>query len=179
MRSVLLVCALAWCGDTGVPNKARIAITKAHLKLLHDATRQFQVDLGRLPTEEEALRALIDRPMDWPDGVPWESYLDTPELPPDAWGNELVYVLDANLPVGFGIYSPGKDGVTSSRGNDPDDFNTWNIHSPAVAYYQDQRGPDWARAILVYLLLLGGIALVLWETSRIEKYLKRRRAGDS
>ncbi len=135
--------------------------------------------MGRFPTEEEGLSALVHKPSDWPTDIVWLPLLATADVPTDNWGNEFVYVSDVNLPSGFGIYSCGQDGVTSSRGNDPDDFNTWNVHSPTATCYQNQERRSWIRAMLVYLLILAGVVLALWEMSRIDAYLNRRRAVDA
>ncbi len=179
MRVVLMVCAMVACAGSSVTDKVRVVSTKGNLKLLKNAIVFLRDNSGRLPSVEEGLGVLIHEPVDWPQGIPWEPLLQTTELPTDGWGNAFVYVLDANLPDGFGIYSCGRDGVTSSNGNDPDDLNTQNLNVRVAAYDQKPPGRGWARAIFVYLLMLGGIILILWETSRIEKHLKRRRAVSS
>ena len=49
--------------------RAREAVTRSNLKILHSAVSQFQMDAGRLPTDDEGLYALIDQPSDvvkWP-----------------------------------------------------------------------------------------------------------------
>ena len=44
----------------------------------------------------------------------------------DHWGNPYMFVAeDRKDGLWVGIYSKGQDGVSHSRGNDPDDQNTW------------------------------------------------------
>lgn len=125
---------------------------------------------GRLPTEEEGLSVLVRRPLDWPKEVLWMSCLDTEVVPCDAWGNAYVYVLDANLPAGFGIYSCGQDGMTFSNGNDLDDVNTWNHAKPWAAYYAKQRRIDQIRRLAtplaVTLLVVAGMIALAWAASK-------------
>jgi hypothetical protein len=143
---------------------------EADLCILRSTVREAKMHSGRLPTQEEALSVLVRRAANWPDGVPWMPYLDTTELPCDGWGNAYVYVLDANLPGGFGIYSCGRDGVTSSNGNDLDDLNTWNYARPWAAYYEKQMRSDEIRRsamlLAVTLLVAGGIITLAWAGSK-------------
>jgi len=128
----------------------------------------FKEASGRLPTEEEGLNALMYKPGDWPKEVPWTPRLR--RLPRDGWGNAYVYVVYTNLPDGFGIYSRGKDGSTSSNGNDSDDLNTWNSAQPWLAYYAGQfrkaERRRVARLLLVALLVAGGIATLAWTKGK-------------
>ncbi len=117
---------------------SRILGTDASLRALEQAVVSFGKTSGRLPTEEEGLEVLVHKPVDWPDEVPWASFLDTTELPRDHWGNRFVYVLTPESANGFGIYSCGQDGVTFLKGNDQDDLNTWNMERPWVARYKRQ-----------------------------------------
>ncbi len=109
--------------------RSRITSTYATARLLENAVQGFRDTASRLPTQEEGLGVLIDKPADWPEGTPWTPILETTDLPQDGWGHEYVYVLDSRLPRGFGVYSCGPDGVTCSGGNDRDDVASWNAAS--------------------------------------------------
>ncbi len=109
--------------------------TEANMRLMATGVRAFVEASGRLPTAEEGLSVLVMKPADWPGGLFWAAFLETSDLPCDGWMREFVYVLDANLPHGFGIYSCGEDGKTISNGNDRDDLNTWNTLAPWRSYY--------------------------------------------
>lgn len=98
-------------------DKARKTTTKANLKALHSAVNQFKMDTGRFPTEEEGLMALIEQPSDVKN---WESggYLESTELPKDAWGQEFIYLLNPESGKPFVLISLGADGEEGGE-----DFN--------------------------------------------------------
>jgi general secretion pathway protein G len=99
----------------GKIDKARVTATKASLKMLHNAVIQFKLDTGRYPTEDEGLRALIEQPTDvtgWNQG----GYLETTDIPKDAWGNDFVYQLNPESGKPFVIISYGDDGEEGGEG---------------------------------------------------------------
>lgn len=156
---------LAFVVSSWPAERSRVITTKANLKLLQTAVGEFKSDTGRLPTAAEGLNALIHQP----SGVPnWHAggYLDTPDVPKDAWDHEFVYALDPNLPGGFGIYSCGRDGVTSSQGNDADDIGTWTLQASSAGYPQRalaERDAMIRRAmsVTIVLLILAAVVLIL------------------
>jgi len=81
----------------------------------------FKLDTGRYPTEEEGLYALIEQPS---DVVGWSGYLDTTDVPRDAWKNELVYMLNPESGRPFVIISYGADGKEGGEGYDMDLYST-------------------------------------------------------
>jgi general secretion pathway protein G len=100
-------------------DKARVVSTKANLKLLHEAVIHFKMDTGRYPTEDEGLNALIEQPTDvtgWNTG----GYLETTEIPQDAWGNDFVYQLYPESGKPFVIISYGADGEEGGEEYDSD-----------------------------------------------------------
>ena len=97
---------------------------------------EFRKVCGRLPTAGEGLDVLVHQPSDWPAQIPWTPFLETSEIPCDGWGHEFVYVLDPELAEGFGVYSCGQDGVSSSEGDDRDDLNTWRRGRSWFGYYE-------------------------------------------
>lgn len=90
-------------------NQAKINTTKANLKALHNAVIQFKMDTGRYPGQEEGLQALIEQPADVEN---YESggYIDSTELPKDAWGNDFIYEFAPESGKPFVIRSCGPDG---------------------------------------------------------------------
>jgi len=145
--------------------RAYVMVTKASLKCLQTAVGEFKSDTGRLPTASEGLDALVLQP----SGVPnWRAggYLETAEIPNDAWGHEFVYVLDPNLPGGFGIYSRGRDGVTFSQGHDADDIGTWTLQASSAGYPQKALAArdamiHRAMSVTIVLLILAAVVLIL------------------
>ena len=118
-----LLAALVGTKVVGQIDKARVTQTKANLKTLHAAVNQFKMDTGRFPTEEAGLNELIEQPSDienWELGV----YLETTEVPEDAWGNEFYYEMYPESGKAFVIISWGADGEEDGEGYDADLYST-------------------------------------------------------
>ncbi|MEA3227324.1 MAG: type II secretion system major pseudopilin GspG [Planctomycetota bacterium] len=103
-------------------DKARITTTKANVKMLASAVRQFRMDTGQYPSEDMGLIDLIEQPMDLPEDR-WQTggYLETTELPIDGWGNEFVFQLYPESGKEFVIISFGPDG---EEGTEDDLYST-------------------------------------------------------
>ena len=106
-------------------DQARVTTTKTNLKELHRLITSFYMDLGRYPTEDEGLDALIEAPMDidierYPEG----GYLETTDLPLDAWKNEFIYELYPESGQPFVIISYGADGQEGGEGKEADLYST-------------------------------------------------------
>ena len=104
-------------------DKARVTTTKANLKTLHTSVNQFKMDTGRFPAEEEGLMALIEQPSDiesWEPG----GYLETTEIPRDAWGEEFVYERFPESGKPFVIKSFGADKEEGGEDYDADLLST-------------------------------------------------------
>ncbi|MGB6222951.1 type II secretion system protein GspG [Haloferula sp.] len=118
------------------------------------AVRMYKITTGNLPHPEEGLQALVVRPSSLPSDREWIKLFD--EVPLDPWGNQYLYVAGGGFPDGFGFYSTGLDGISSSQGNDADDWNSWS---------EDHRGFDvglaqhWRR---IGLILAGASAFSLF-----------------
>jgi len=107
----------------GTTDKARVTTTKASLKSLHFAVNQFKMDTGQYPTEDEGLMVLLEPP---PDVVNYQpgGYLETTDIPKDAWGQEFVYQLWPDSGKPFVIISYGADGEEGGDGYDTDLYST-------------------------------------------------------
>ena len=104
-------------------DKARVAATKANLKLLHNAVINFKMDTGRYPSEDMGLLELIEQPTDV-TGWDMSGYLETTEIPKDAWGNEFFYQLYPESGKPFVIISFGADGEEGGEDYDTDLYST-------------------------------------------------------
>jgi general secretion pathway protein G len=107
----------------GKTDQARVVTTKASLKTLHNAVLSFKMDTGRYPSEEEGLYELLEQPTDvtgWNPG----GYLESTDLPLDAWGREFVYLLNPESGKPFVIISYGADGEEGGEGYDADLYST-------------------------------------------------------
>ncbi|MDD5458474.1 MAG: type II secretion system major pseudopilin GspG [Phycisphaerae bacterium] len=104
-------------------DQARVATTKANLKLLHQSVNQFKMDTGRFPTEDEGLYALLDQPSDVTN-YPVGGYLETTDIPPDGWGEDFIYELYPESGQPFVIISYGADKEEGGEGYDADLYST-------------------------------------------------------
>lgn len=89
--------------------KDKATITRENLRKAMDGVQMFQATLGRFPTTQEGLAALITCPCgdiaeNWRQYGP---FFKGSELPKDGWGRPLCYATSSN---GFRIWSLGGDG---------------------------------------------------------------------
>jgi len=114
-----LLAAVASVGVLGQIEKAKKTTTKANLKILHSAVVTFYLDVGRYPTEEEGLNALVEKPVDADNWRP-EGYLETTSVPTDGWGRDFIYELFPASGKAFQIRSLGADGEDGGEGDGTD-----------------------------------------------------------
>lgn len=104
-------------------DQARVTTTKANLKELHTLVNQFYMDTGRYPSEELGLAELIEQPPDvisYPPG----GYLETTEIPKDAWAQEFIYERFPPSGKEFVIVSYGADKEEGGEGYNKDLLST-------------------------------------------------------
>ena len=126
MAMLIIIGLLATLVVTKVASKidqARVTTAKANLKMLHNAVNQFKMGTGRFPTEEEGLEALVEQPSDVTGYEPG-GYLETTEIPKDAWGREFYYELFPESGKPFVIISYGADGEEGGEDYDTDLYST-------------------------------------------------------
>lgn len=100
--------------------KAKIKAAKAQIELLSTALDTFRLDIGRYPSSEEGLDALVRKPgsVDKWDGP----YLKK-DIPLDPWGKAYVYKSPGEHGA-FDLLSYGADGVSGGEG-DNRDVTSW------------------------------------------------------
>lgn len=99
--------------------KSEIKVARAQIDSLGKALDQFRLDVGRYPSTEEGLAALITNPS---NQAKWDGPYLTKKLPMDPWGNPYLY----KFPGEHGDYdliSNGKDGVPGGEGEGADITN--------------------------------------------------------
>jgi general secretion pathway protein G len=105
---------------TGRVDMARRNSTIATISNLKTAIDTFEVDNGRLPTDQEGLSVLLVGPGGDLQNSWAGPYIQGDHLPLDGWGHDFIYSNPDQFV--YDIISPGKDGVP---GNDDDiDTNT-------------------------------------------------------
>lgn len=89
----------------------------AQIELFGTALDSFRLDVGRYPTTEEGLQALIERPA----GVDtWNGpYLKKTEIPLDPWNNPYHYESPGKH-GDYDLYSLGADNAEGGEGENAD-----------------------------------------------------------
>jgi len=127
LMAVLIIIGLLAAAAVGTfmhqIDKSKVITTTASLKTLHNAVLQFKMDTGHYPSEEQGLLELVEEPVDltgWNPG----GYLETTDVPLDAWNHEFVYLLNPESGKPFVIISYGADGEEGGEGYDADLYST-------------------------------------------------------
>lgn len=120
---IALLAGLAATNFMGQTDKAKVTTTKATLSTLHNAVNMFKLDTGRYPTEDMGLIELVEEPSDVTGWTPG-GYLESTDVPLDAWKNEYVYLLNPESGKPFVIISYGADGKEGGEGYDSDLWST-------------------------------------------------------
>lgn len=123
-----LLAAIVMPRLVGQTDKARYEQAKIQMRILEDALKRYKLENGRFPTTGQGLQALVQKPSsppiprNWPTG----GYLDKPEVPPDPWGNEFIYVSPGQNGPDYDIISLGADGLEGGEGYDQD-VQSWSL----------------------------------------------------
>ena len=97
--------------------KSKQAAAKAQIEMFGTALDAFRLDVGRYPTTEEGLKALIEKPA----GVEnWDGpYLRKKVIPLDPWGRPYHYKSPGDHGE-YDLFSYGRDGIPGGKGEDAD-----------------------------------------------------------
>jgi general secretion pathway protein G len=105
----------------GKVGKSKIKAAKAQIALLEDALDTFRLDVGRYPTTEEGLQALVEQP----SGVEkWDGPYLKKKVPKDPWGHDYVYKCPGEH-GDYDLYSLGADGQEGGEGENAD-VTSWD-----------------------------------------------------
>lgn len=103
-------------------SETRVKTAKIQLRQLKSAVQLYQVEQGRLPTQEQGLEALVRKPSipPIPQNYPPEGYLEGRRVPRDPWGREYVYAVPGPDGLPFEILTYGSDGEPGGNGDAAD-----------------------------------------------------------
>jgi general secretion pathway protein G len=98
--------------------KARVRAARAQIELLGTALDTFRLDIGRYPTSQEGLGALMQRPfgLDRWDGP----YLKKSAVPKDPWDRPYYYRSPGEAGRAYDLLSYGADGAPGGDGDNRD-----------------------------------------------------------
>ncbi len=96
--------------------KGKQSAAKAQIEMFGQALDQFRLDVGRYPTTQEGLNALVQNP----GAENWQGpYLKKAIIPNDPWGKQYQYVSPGNNGE-YDLFSYGRDGAQGGEGEDKD-----------------------------------------------------------
>lgn len=98
---------------------ARVQKVYADMRGIETALRLYQLDNYRLPTTDQGIEALIEKPQSAPEPKNWKAggYLEA--LPIDPWGRPYLY-LSPGEHGEFDLYTLGADGSLGGDGQNTD-----------------------------------------------------------
>ena len=97
--------------------KSEVTVAKAQVESFKKSLDNYRLDVGRYPSTEEGLGALLAAPPT--AGAKWNGpYLDK-AVPQDPWGHPYVYRAPGSKGE-FEVISLGKDGQPGGSGQDAD-----------------------------------------------------------
>jgi len=96
--------------------KSEVTVAKAQIEAFEKSLDTYRLDVGRYPTTEEGMNALLVAPPT--AGAKWNGpYL--PKVPSDPWGRAYQYKAPG-AKADFEITSLGRDGQPGGSGDDAD-----------------------------------------------------------
>ena len=110
----------------GRPEEARVVRAQQDIRAISAALRLYQLDNFTLPTTDQGLRALLEKPDNLPSGARWKEggYLE--RMPEDPWGQPYLYLQPGIQGGAFDLYSTGSDGAPGGEGAAAD-IGNWNL----------------------------------------------------
>jgi general secretion pathway protein G len=97
--------------------KTEHSLAKAQVEALARALGAYRLDVGRFPTSEEGLAALVARPA---GATKWNGPYLEKAVPPDPWGRPYLYRSPGAQGGDFDLQSLGKDGQVGGEGEAAD-----------------------------------------------------------
>jgi general secretion pathway protein G len=96
--------------------KSNTKVTKAQIDSLEKALDQYRLDVGRYPTTEMGLAALVTKPA---NELKWDGPYLKKALPNDPWGRAYLYKAPGEH-GDYDLWSLGADGQVGGSGENSD-----------------------------------------------------------
>ena len=100
----------------GRVDASKVQTAETQIKMLRGALQAYRLDVGRYPSTEEGLTALVRAPAGAAEF--WRGPYLEDEVPPDPWNTSYRYEHPANNLQGFALYSLGADSERGGEGVD-------------------------------------------------------------
>ncbi len=111
----------AWGGFRDPPLGPQIDASQLGIRNVGLALKEFELSVGRCPTTEEGLMALLKCPNEGEANCWKGPYLNQEEMPKDAWGHDLHYRSPSIHEKTYDLWSSGPDGIEGNQ----DDIVNW------------------------------------------------------
>lgn len=113
---LMVIGTIAVQNFSGEEDKAKVKAARTSFTSIENALERFKLDMGRYPTEEEGLMALLEAPQG-DDAADWGGkYLSKKSHIQDGWGNDYVYVTPGPGNEPYEIICYGADGAEGGEG---------------------------------------------------------------
>ena len=96
--------------------KSQVTVARAQIDVLTKSIDNYRLDVGRFPTAEEGLQALVVKP---PSADKWAGPYLKKDVPLDPWGHPYVYQVPGTK-GDYVVISYGRDGQPGGSGEDAD-----------------------------------------------------------
>ncbi len=110
----------------GRTEDAKRAATKAQIANMESALQLYKLDNGNVPSSEQGLKALVERPSSGPAAPNWKAGGYLPKVPVDPWGFPYKYTTPSIQGGEFEIISFGADGTPGGEGKNAD-IVSWDL----------------------------------------------------
>ncbi len=107
------------------PDEARMVKAQQDIRAIAAALDLYRLDNFRYPTTDQGIEALVERPIDIPEGAKWREGGYLAKLPKDPWGNPYNYLIPGQN-AEYDLYSLGADGVLGGEAANGD-IGNWTI----------------------------------------------------
>ena len=97
--------------------KSEVTVAKAQIEAFEKSLDTYRLDVGRYPSAEEGLNALLTAPAS--AGAKWNGPYLKKGIPPDPWGRAYQYRAPGTKSE-YEIVSLGKDGQPGGEGENAD-----------------------------------------------------------
>lgn len=97
--------------------RSEVTAAKAQIDAFDKTLDTYRLDVGRYPTTEEGLAALMTAPPS--AGAKWNGPYLKKAIPPDPWGNPYQY-RSPGASADYEVLSLGKDGQPGGTGDNAD-----------------------------------------------------------
>ncbi len=104
----------------GQIGKSEVKVARAQIEGLAKSLDQYRIDIGRYPSTQQGLAALVAKPGDEPR---WAGPYLAKNVPMDPWGNAYRYVSPGEH-GDYDLLSYGHDGRPGGSGEDAD-LTSW------------------------------------------------------